>query len=366
MVPLAVLADRVAGALWGMFIFDALAMPSHWFYGGNNQVQRVFGGDITSFRKSPDHFPESIMALSNTGGAGRGSSDGDIIGTVINHGKKKYWQRGAGYHYHYTLEPGENTLEGEMARLSMRFITEGDFSLDKMRQSYIDFMTTPGSHNDAYASTYHRMFFANRARGLPLDECPDNDEHNVDTIDGLITPIPVILATVNQTEHESVETAKQCVRVTRKAPRVEEYMPVLTKLLRSILMGDTASDVAQALAQQLYGSRLDTSARDPVVACYIDPNFQSLLHFVAKYPDFRKCALANANAGGENVHRGLVLGAVLGAQAGEKGISDDLKNGLKHSAAIAKEIESFISKKIKGEHDSRSSRNESEGKGVDL
>eukprot|EP00964_Phaeocystis_antarctica_P164937 scaffold144008_cov69-Phaeocystis_antarctica.AAC.2 len=26
------LADRVAGALWGMLIADALAMPVHWFY----------------------------------------------------------------------------------------------------------------------------------------------------------------------------------------------------------------------------------------------------------------------------------------------------------------------------------------------
>ena len=32
-------------------------------------------------------------------------------------------------------------------------------------------MTTPGSHNDAYASSYHRLFFQNRARGKPLHEC---------------------------------------------------------------------------------------------------------------------------------------------------------------------------------------------------
>lgn len=31
------------------------------------------------------------MQLSNTGGAGRGSQTGNIIGDVINHGKKKFW-----------------------------------------------------------------------------------------------------------------------------------------------------------------------------------------------------------------------------------------------------------------------------------
>ena len=34
------------------------------------------------------------------------------------------------------------------------------------------------------------MFFANREKGLPLAECPDNDGHNVDTIDALV-PNPV-------------------------------------------------------------------------------------------------------------------------------------------------------------------------------
>ena len=38
------------------------------------------------------------------------------------------------------------------------------------------------------------MFFANRANGKALDECPDNDQHNVDTIDGLVNLPPVICA----------------------------------------------------------------------------------------------------------------------------------------------------------------------------
>ena len=80
------IADRVAGALWGMLIFDALSMPVHWFYGGNRQIQQTYGSNISKYEKPPHLFPGSIMALSSTGGAGRGTSDGDIIGTVINHG----------------------------------------------------------------------------------------------------------------------------------------------------------------------------------------------------------------------------------------------------------------------------------------
>ena len=87
------LADRVAGALYGMLIADALAMPVHWFYGGADQIRSKFGRKLTGY-VSPlakaGQFPESIMALSSTGGAGRGTSEGEIIGSVINHGKKPF------------------------------------------------------------------------------------------------------------------------------------------------------------------------------------------------------------------------------------------------------------------------------------
>lgn len=35
-----------------------------------------------------DKFEGSIMSLSNTGGGGRGSDKGEIVGSVILHGKK--------------------------------------------------------------------------------------------------------------------------------------------------------------------------------------------------------------------------------------------------------------------------------------
>lgn len=41
------------------------------------------------------------------------------------------------------------------------------------------FMTTPGSHNDVYAGTCHRMFFANFVDGKDPKKCADNDGHNV-------------------------------------------------------------------------------------------------------------------------------------------------------------------------------------------
>lgn len=67
-----------------------------------------------------------------------------------------------------------------------------------------------------------------------------------------------------------------------------------------------------------------------------------MIHFASKYSDsFEEAVLANANCGGENVHRGLLMGALLGAHHGESGIPQHLKDGLHDADALSREIESF-------------------------
>ena len=84
--------------------------------------------------KPKDHFPNSVMNLSNTAGAARGSDKGSVIGDVINHGKKQYWEKGGNYHYHLGLEAGENTLEALLCRLLMRTMAGKDFNESELRQ----------------------------------------------------------------------------------------------------------------------------------------------------------------------------------------------------------------------------------------
>jgi ADP-ribosyl-[dinitrogen reductase] hydrolase len=117
-------------------------------------------------------------------GSSRSTSNMNIVGDVINHGKQDLWSPNKAIHYHATLQAGENTLEVSIARVLMKSIVSngGIFDADHFRSAYVTFMTTPGSHNDVYASTCHRMFFANMIfKNLPPKDCPDNDSHNVDT-----------------------------------------------------------------------------------------------------------------------------------------------------------------------------------------
>jgi ADP-ribosyl-[dinitrogen reductase] hydrolase len=74
-------ADRFRGALWGMFVGDALAMPVHWYY-DVAALQRDFG-TIRDYQAPKDFHPNSIMALASTARAGRGSQEGEVVGGVI-------------------------------------------------------------------------------------------------------------------------------------------------------------------------------------------------------------------------------------------------------------------------------------------
>lgn len=171
-----------------------MAAPTHWYYGGFPQVRADYGpAGITDYTKPKLELRGSILNKSDVNGGGRSSSIGGgffsnkpkemtIIGDVINHGKKDYWDKTKSIHYHATLQKGENTLEAQLARVLMKTIVanKGNFKANDFRAAYVKFMTSPGSHNDTYASTCHRMFFANMFfRKLPAEKCPDNDGHNV-------------------------------------------------------------------------------------------------------------------------------------------------------------------------------------------
>jgi len=259
--------DRISGALWGMHIGDAFGMPAHWFYGGYDQILAQFGEPVTTYKKPPMALPGSIMNKSNTGGGGRGSDQGSIIGDVLVPGKKKYWASGKAYHYHCTLDEGENTLEMDLVRCCYQCISEsgGVFDQGMMRERYINFMLDPQSHNDCFVGTCHRMFFANRQRGLPLDKCPDTDGHNVDTLDGMVMTIPVALATMQLPLDAVRQKVTECIAITRLSTKLPRYCTLQAQMLRQLITeGQPLAEVLESAAGRSLEGTLQHP--DPVVA----------------------------------------------------------------------------------------------------
>ncbi len=352
-------ADRMRGALWGMFIGDALAMPAHWYY--NIAALWEDFGQIRDYQAPKSHHPNSIMALANTGKAGRGTQEGDVVGNVILKGKKHHWGQ-ANRHYHQGMQAGDNTLNALCARVLLRSLTaNGHYDATDFLRQYIRFMTEPDQHNDTYAESYHRDFFANYAIGVTPENCAGVEGHDTASMGGLVSLPLVIMATLRDRDLAATNAAALTQqRLTHRASLLERHTLELSKLLFEIFH-DANSDTKQLAcaaasklgfpaAQVIQTVRKNKSSDFEVIggmlspACYIDQSFPSVLYLAARYhDDFESALIANTNVGGDNCHRGAVLGAILGATVGICAIPKRWINGLTTHDALNNEIELFVS-----------------------
>ena len=107
-------------------------------------------------------------------------------------------------HYHQGMAAGENTLNAVCARLVTRSIVKSKgYNSSAFLAEYVQFMTTPGSHNDTYAESFHRDFFANWAVGIKPEQCAGQEGHNTPTIGGFVMLPPVIISTMAQARRPS-------------------------------------------------------------------------------------------------------------------------------------------------------------------
>ncbi len=350
--------DRWRGALWGMFVGDALAMPVHWYY-DVAALQRDFGV-VRDFQAPKEFHPNSIMALADTGGPGRGSQQGEVVGSVILHGKKHLWGR-RNRHYHLGLQAGDNTLNLLCVRVLLRSIHRvGRYDASEYLRDYIAWMTTPDSHGDTYAESYHRAFFANYSRGVPPEQCAGEENHDTASIGGLVGLPPVIMATMSSADPSAIDrTVLQHLRLTHRSAVLERYSIALGQLLTGLLQASPpeieplVQQVADSLdfpltqvIEKVNRERLDDQhviggMLSP--ACYIQHSFPAVLYLAARYTDdFEAALIANTNVGGDNCHRGAILGTLLGAALGCQAIPDRWLQGLRSRVELEDEIESFL------------------------
>ena len=368
--PILTVRDRLRGALWGLFVGDALAMPAHWYY--DVAALRRDYGLIRDYQAPLEHHPNSIMSLASTGRAGRGSQEGEVVGGLILKGKKGYWGR-PHTHYHRGMRRGDNTLNLLCVRVLLRRLTAtGGCDPVGFLRDYIAFMTAPDRHNDTYAESYHRDFFANHARGLPPERCAGAEGHDTASIGGLVSLPPVIFAAWAQQGraqasargspqgHAAVNAALLTqLRLTHRSPTLERYALALGDLLVALLEDPEArvDSLARDLARRLgfdVGKALAKVQREGVSdlaviggmlspACYIDQSFPAVLYLATRYAaDFEEALVANTNVGGDNCHRGAILGAILGTALGYAAIPPRWTLGLQAHADLETEIEGFL------------------------
>ena len=308
---------KCRGALWGLYIGDALAMPVHWYY--NRKALYDDYGWVSDYLAPKNPHPDSILFRSSYTAPG---PKGEIL-----HDQASYWGReGTRYHYHQFLQAGENTLNLKLCSLLIRSLNEcGGYDAEDYLRRYIAFMTTPGGHRDTYIEECHRNFFVNYAKGVPPRQCGAVEKH----IGGLPGIVPVVVYYHAQPDRAR-EAALEHLALTHPGEKMKSAAGLLIELLLSVLAGEAlAAAIRRMIREQKYAlvghpfEKLIGDADDWVIgprfstACYVEHSVPAGLYLALKYPnDPEKALVVNTNLGGDNVYRGAVQGALLGAENG--------------------------------------------------
>lgn len=293
------------------------------------------------------------------------------------------------YHYHHGLGVGENTVGAELARVLMRsVIRRGHYDEDAFLEDFVRFLTTPGGRKDPYTEIYLRAWFENYSRGLPPQACAERQRRiwSIGSHGGMIRPL--VLSLLAPTDYQGLGFALEHQALTHRSENVAAALGVTVPLLQDLIAGRPIADAAPLHSQslripkitgdqmfqlyresrgpgnipdrQMWELHVDLSddpfhldqwaaelSPEEVVlrrlgtACYPEHGLPLVLYLAAHHGYEPKASLlANANAGGDNVHRGAVLGLLVGAGVSE--FPRELIDGLADSDAIGQEIDAFV------------------------
>jgi len=293
------------------------------------------------------------------------------------------------YHYHHGLKKGDNTLGANLLRVLMRsIIKKKSYDQATFIADFIEYMTTEGLNKDPYFEVYIRAWFKNYSEGEAPHACAQEqrDVWSIGSSGGVIRPL--LLSLCSASVYQGLGVALQHQQITHRSDNVSSALTVLVPLIHELVakkepMSTLKEHVSKVQLIKIKGSELsktyaehmgpgniphdemwkihtefsdekldldyllETYSEDEILGtvfttgCYTEHSVPVLSYLLYKNKfDFKSSLLANANVGGDNVHRGIILGMLAGAASDE--IPLDLKEGLVHYEEILGEIDAFV------------------------
>ncbi len=320
-------------AFLGSLVADAAAMPVHWYYDVQS-LDRDYP-DLAVYTAPKNPHSGSILWRSSYKPR---NQQADIL-----HDQARYWGK-RGVHYHQFLEAGENTVNYRLAvELHESILRNGGYDPTEWLQTYIKLMQTPGWHRDTYVEEYHRAFFDRLASGIPPENCGIDDLHI-----GALATVPALLAGLSKVESPDperwVHIVFQHVNLTHQNAHALKASEALAQILIDLAHGLELDSVLENRTSawkspKQFKAWSDFEDRTIVgrhltPACYLPDSFTASLFLAWKYSDdFKAGILSNALCGGDNCHRGAVVGSILG---GLNDIPSDWISSLKSTYRISK------------------------------
>lgn len=294
------------------------------------------------------------------------------------------------YHYHHGLKAGENTLGANLVRVLMRsVIARGGYDQDAFLDDFITYMSMPGQNRDPYCEIYIRAWFENYSKGIAPELCAQKQRSiwSIGSHGGMIRPL--VLSLLAKEPYQGLGHAISHQQLTHRSENISSALGVLVPLLQALLKGEDPHETISKYAKRvrlikIKGEELSKTYREhkgpgnitkeqmwkihtefsnmnldvnSVLEEYADEEIIGKLFSTACYPehglplllclfqrnkaDFKASLLANANAGGDNVHRGMILGLLAGAASNTE-IPHELKSGLLAYHELQNEIKDFV------------------------
>jgi ADP-ribosylglycohydrolase len=300
------MSNNAKAMVWGSFVADSLSLGVHWIY--NTHVIDKKWGRVENY----------IKPVRPT--------------------------------YHPTKDLGEFTHYGDQTLLLLKSVSENSgFDLTRFADSWRYYF----KEYDGYVDVATKDTLANFAAGKD----PHQAGAESDDLAGAARIAP--LAYFYRDNLDKLRTsAREQTALTHNNPQVIDaavfFADVVTKVLHGALpkkaiKQTTAEDFDREPYSNWVATGLQSVKKDTRQAildfgqmCEIEAAFPSVVHLIARYEgNLKEGLVENAMAGGDSAGRGLIVGMILGAQAGIEAIPQNWLSELKAYQQISDLLEAI-------------------------
>jgi ADP-ribosylglycohydrolase len=283
------------------FAADSLALGVHWIY-DTDKIKKNFGR-VDTLRKP---FPRS---------------------------------------FHPTKDQGEFTHYGDQTFVLLESIAaRRGFDLSDFSGRWQNlFKTYRGYFDQATKQTLQNL-----AQGRSIEQAGSSSTE----LSGAARIAPLVFLYHKEPE-TLVKAARVQTQMTHNNPLVIDSAEFFARVCCKVLDGSSPTQaMTEVSAQRFKGFLLFAWVKEGIASageesvstiarfgqsCHTDDAFPGVVHLIAKYGKDLKEALVQAvMAGGDSAGRGLLVGMVLGAHLGDKGLPREWVSGLKRGADISR------------------------------
>jgi len=250
--------------------------------------------------------------------------------------------------YHPTKEKGEFTHYGDQTFVLLESIAaKREFDLSDFSTRWRDLFKTYRGYFDQAT----KMTLQNLAQGRAIEEAGSSSTD----LSGAARIAPLVFLYHKDSE-TLVKAARAQTQMTHNNPLVIDSAEFFARVCCKVLEGTSpVKAMTEVAAHRFKGLPLPAWVKEGIESaekdsgstiarfgqsCHTDEAFPGVVHLIAKYEKDLKEALVQAvMAGGDSAGRGLMVGMVLGAHLGDRGLPKEWVSGLKRGSDILRLLE---------------------------